>query len=168
MHMNKIYKLFLTIFLLFFLSNLLLAQELNKKFTDTKIEKIEAIIFNDLSKNDKTISLQSYLLSDEERNTMISKLSILVDSASLNAFGDLNTVLKSEAINYIFGYRNTFKKVEFMGMDSYDYFSYELNTFYYKIDFLDDQTPSSTIKVIFTRLDDEFKLLFIYNNNLNF
>ena len=166
--MKKIYNSICLLGLLFVCFKPLKAQDFNKSIPEESLNKIQAVILNDLSQDKKSIESTTFLLSDIERNEMVSKLSILVDSNSLNAFGNLDQVLKSEAITYIHGNRSLFETVEYIGMEESNYFGYNLFSFHYKIAFKDKNTPDTKIRVFFTKINDNYKLLFIYFNNLNF
>lgn len=168
MPMKKIYNSICLFGLLFACFNSLKAQDFNKSIPEESLSKIQEILLNDLSQGEKPIKSLIFLLSDEERNEMISKLSILVDSNSLNAFGNLDQVLKSEAITYIHGNRSLFETVEYIGMEESNYYGYNLFSFHYKITFKDKNTPDTKIRVFFTKINDDYKMLFIYFNNLNF
>ncbi|MBX7225899.1 MAG: hypothetical protein K1X55_07700 [Chitinophagales bacterium] len=166
--MNKIYKFSLFSFLILLYSNSLISQELEKQITDEGLINLEKIVFQDLSGSNVDLNLQSYLLSDEERFSMVEKLNKFVDSASLNVFGKIEDVLKSQAINYVKGNKIMFKNVEFLGLEKSDYYGYDLFGFHYKVKFKDEEIPESKINVIFSRMSGNYKLLFIYCNNLNF
>ena len=166
--MNKIYKFLLFSFILLLYCNSLTSQVLEKKITDEVLLDLEKMVFHDLTGKNVDLILQSYILSDEERFGIIQNLNKYVDSASLNVFGKIDDVLKSQAVNYIKGNKVLFKDVEFLGLEKSDYYGYDLFSFHYKIKFKDEEIPQAKINVIFSRISANYKLLFIYCNNLNF
>lgn len=166
--MYKIYRFFFVFLCILFCYNSLICQELDKNISDAGLRSLEQLIFQDLTGKHADLNMQKYLLSDDERGAMIEKLNKFVDSASLNSFGKLDDVLKTQAINYIKGNHILFKSVEFLGFEKSDYYGYDLFGFHYNIEFKNPEMPASKINVIFSEINENYKLLFVYCNNLNF